>query len=154
MRDPEFEVSSVRESDVIHAAKKDVPCIFRVTTSLMDPPGIRHQCLMLADSESEKTKWVVALNELHRILKKNKLPDRYYLYINADCVFICMSVLRTVYRCKEVMDNTVTVIKNALSATPVDKDRLVVGTEDGLFCVDLDRDGRTEDKYQDLSLFL
>ena len=39
------------------------------------------------------------------------------------------------------MDNTVTVIKNALSATPVDKDRLVVGTEDGLFCVDLDRDG-------------
>ena len=76
MRDPEFEVTSVRESDVIHAAKKDVPCIFRVTTSLMDPPGIRHQCLMLADSESEKTKWVVALNELHRILKKNKLPDR------------------------------------------------------------------------------
>lgn len=40
------------------------------------------------------------------------------------------------------MDNTVTVIKNALSATPVDKDRLVVGTEDGLFCVDLDRDGK------------
>ena len=42
---------------------------------------------------------------------------------------------------KEVMDNTVTVIKNALSATPIDKDRLVVGTEDGLFCVDLERDG-------------
>merc|ERR550532_2209624 len=122
MRDPEFEVSSVRESDVIHAAKKDVQRLFRVTTSLMDPPGIRHRCLMLADSESEKTKWVVALNELHRILKKNKLPDR------------------TVYRCKEVMDNTVTVIKNALSATPIDRDRLTVGTEDGLFCVDLERD--------------
>ena len=42
----------------------------------MDPPGVRHQCLMLADSESEKTKWVVALNELHRILKKNKLPGK------------------------------------------------------------------------------
>ena len=42
---------------------------------------------------------------------------------------------------KEVMDNTVTVIKNALSATNIDKDRLVVGTDDGLFCVDLERDG-------------
>ena len=41
-----------------------------------------------------KTKWVVALNELHRILKKNKLPDR------------------SVFRCREVLDNSVNVLKN------------------------------------------
>lgn len=36
MRDPEFAVTGVRESDVIHAAKKDVPCIFRVSYFLFD----------------------------------------------------------------------------------------------------------------------
>lgn len=30
---------------------------------------------MLADTESEKNKWIVALNELHRILKRNNLPN-------------------------------------------------------------------------------
>ena len=51
---------------------------------------------------------------------------------------------------KEVMDNTVTVIKNTISATPIDKDRLVVGTEDGLFCVDLERDGKQSTPKHDL----
>lgn len=95
----------------------------QITSSLMDPPGVRNQTLMLAESESEKTKWVVALNELHRILKRNNLPTR------------------VIYRAKELVDNTVGVIKTASSGAIIDPDRLVVGTEDGLYCVDLDRDG-------------
>lgn len=37
MRDEQFEVSSVRDSDVIHANKKDIPCIFRVGVSRFTP---------------------------------------------------------------------------------------------------------------------
>ena len=48
------------------------------------------------------------------------------------------------YRCREIMDHTVPVLKNcnngAISAALIDRDRLVLGTDDGLFCVDLDRD--------------
>ncbi|XP_058458206.1 serine/threonine-protein kinase Genghis Khan isoform X3 [Malaya genurostris] len=120
MRDPEFGVSGVRESDVIHAAKKDVPCIFRITTSLLDG-GASLQTLMLADTESEKAKWVVALSELHRILKRNNLPNT------------------AIFRVKEVLDSSLSAIRSALSALIIDPDRILLGTEDGLFCLDLDR---------------
>lgn len=119
MRDSEFAVSGVRESDVIHAAKKDVPCIFRITTSLLD--GQPLQTLMLADSESEKNKWVVALSELHRILKRNNLPNTAILKV------------------KEILDSTLSVVRNALCGLIVDQDRVILGTDDGLFCVELDR---------------
>ena len=31
---------------------------------------------MLVDRESEKNKWIDALHELHRIIRRNKLPNR------------------------------------------------------------------------------
>ncbi|KAL1517229.1 hypothetical protein ABEB36_001021 [Hypothenemus hampei] len=121
MRDPQFSVSSVKDSDVIHANKKDIPCIFKITTSLMEPPGPRNAMLMLADSEAEKNKWVVALAELHRIMKRNNLPNT------------------TVLLARELIDNTLAMLKNTLSAAIIDPDRIVLGTEEGLYCVDLDR---------------
>ncbi|KAF2356106.1 Protein kinase C-terminal [Trinorchestia longiramus] len=117
MRDDQFDVTKVKDSDVIHANKKDIPCIFRITTSSM--VGVRHHLLMLADTESEKTKWVVALQELHRILKKNRLPNRQ------------------VFSGHEVVDGSVTALKNSLSAAIIDPDRILLGAEEGLFCLDL-----------------
>ena len=90
---------------------------------MMDLPGLRNHLLMLADTESEKTKWVVALNELHRILKRNKLPNR------------------AVFKPKEVMDNSITLIKIAGSGAAIDTDRLTIGAEEGLLYIDLDREG-------------
>ncbi|XP_066279772.1 serine/threonine-protein kinase MRCK alpha-like isoform X11 [Branchiostoma lanceolatum] len=122
MRDDEFSVSSVLASDVIHANRKDIPCIFRVTHSQLDPPGLQCQTLMLADSEHDKVKWVGALNELHKILKKNKLPDR------------------SIYHAKEVYDSTLPIIRTAMSAEILDPERLALGTEEGLFVLELTKD--------------
>lgn len=112
-------VSSVFTHDeVIHAAKKDIPCIFRITTSLLE--GQPLQTLMLTDSEAEKNKWVVALSELHRILKRNNLPNT------------------AIFKVKEILENTYA-IRNPLCGLIVDQDRILIGTEsDGLFCVELD----------------
>lgn len=101
---------------------------------MMDPPGLRNHLLMLADTESEKTKWVVALNELHRILKRNKLPNR------------------AVFKPKEVMDNSITLTKTAGSGAVIDTDRLAIGTEEGLLCIDLDREGIKRDWQKEIAI--
>ena len=119
MRDPEFSVSMVRETDVIHANKKDVPCIFRISTSLIND-GSKSITLMLADTESERQKWVTALSELHRILKKNNLPNT------------------AVYRVKEVLDSSLNIVRNCGCAAIIDRDRMLIGNDEGIFCVELD----------------
>lgn len=63
----------------------------------------------------------MALSELHRILKRNNLPNTAILKV------------------KEVLDSSLNAIRNCLSALIVDQDRLLLGTEDGLFCVEIDR---------------
>ncbi|XP_056619856.1 serine/threonine-protein kinase MRCK alpha isoform X4 [Triplophysa dalaica] len=123
MRDEEFSASSVLESDVIHANKKDIPCILRVTASQMSATSGRKMCiLMLADHEQDRTKWVSALNELHRILKKNKLKERF------------------VYVPKEAYDSTLPLIKTTQSAAIIDHERVALGNEEGLFVIHVTKD--------------
>ncbi|CAH1263896.1 CDC42BPA [Branchiostoma lanceolatum] len=137
MRDDEFSVSSVLASDVIHANRKDIPCIFRVTHSQLDPPGLQCQTLMLADSEHDKVKWVGALNELHKILKKNKLPDRSVVSSNDQSP---QPLGTMIYHAKEVYDSTLPIIRTAMSAEILDPERLALGTEEGLFVLELTKD--------------
>ncbi|GFO48655.1 serine/threonine-protein kinase mrck alpha [Plakobranchus ocellatus] len=122
MRDEDFSAAAVLPSDVIHANKKDIPCIFRVTTSELNPPGSQHQILLLADSEKEKDSWLTILNQLHKILRNKRLP------------------IKSVYSAQEVCDNSLSLVKSTLCATILDASRLIVGAEDGLYVVDLIKD--------------
>ncbi|KAM4633138.1 serine/threonine-protein kinase MRCK beta isoform 2-T2 [Polymixia lowei] len=122
LRDEEFSVSSVLASDVIHATRKDVPCIFRVTSSLLNSPARPVSLLVLAESEAEKRRWVGILEGLQSILAKNLLKNR------------------VVHLLQEAYDPSLPAIKNTLSAAIVDRERIALGTEEGLFVVEITRD--------------
>lgn len=48
-----------------------------VSVSIVHQPECTCSCSqMLVDRESEKNKWIDALHELHRIIRRNKLPSR------------------------------------------------------------------------------
>ncbi|XP_059375881.1 serine/threonine-protein kinase MRCK alpha isoform X5 [Carassius carassius] len=123
MRDEEFSVSSVLESDVIHANRKDIPCIFRVTASQLSASSNKKcSILILADSDQERTKWVGLLNELHRLLKKSKLKERF------------------VYFPKEAYDSALPLIKSTQSAAIIDHERIALGNEEGLYIIHVTKD--------------
>ncbi|XP_051724768.1 serine/threonine-protein kinase MRCK alpha isoform X20 [Ctenopharyngodon idella] len=123
MRDEEFSVNQVLASDVIHANRKDIPCIFRVTASqLSSSSNKKCSILILADSDQEKTKWVGLLSELHRLLKKSKLKERF------------------VYVPKEAYDSTLPLIKTTQSAAIIDHERIALGNEEGLFVIHVTKD--------------
>ncbi|XP_063049342.1 serine/threonine-protein kinase MRCK alpha-like [Engraulis encrasicolus] len=119
MRDEEFSVSSVLPSDVIHANRKDIPCIFRVTASHL---AKRCSVLMLADSDQERNKWVGLLTELQRILRKNKLKER------------------SVYAPKEAYDSTLPLIRGTQTAAIIDHERVALGNEEGLYVIHITKD--------------
>lgn len=103
---------------------------------------------MLADTESEKNKWIVALSELHRILKRNNLPNTTVVRIQIIMIYFKLLIkisiiffIFQIFKAKELVDNTITITKNALASAIIDPDRLVIGTEDGLYCIDLDQLG-------------
>uniref|UniRef100_A0A674EWK9 Serine/threonine-protein kinase MRCK alpha n=1 Tax=Salmo trutta TaxID=8032 RepID=A0A674EWK9_SALTR len=123
MRDEEFSVSSVLASDVIHASRKDIPCIFRVTAAQLSASSShKPSILILADTDHERNKWVGLLNELQRILKKNKLKERF------------------VYVPKEAYDSTLPLIKTTQSAAIIDHERVALGNEEGLYVIHVTKD--------------
>ncbi|KAM9703346.1 LOW QUALITY PROTEIN: serine/threonine-protein kinase MRCK beta-like [Menidia menidia] len=119
LRDQDLSVSSVLASDVIHASRKDVPAIFRVSSSQPHLSPV----LVLAESELEKRRWVRVLEGLRGLTLTLTLAPR-----------------APVHRLLEAYDAALPLIKTTLSAAVLDRERVVLGTEDGLFVVDVTRD--------------
>ncbi|XP_025026417.1 serine/threonine-protein kinase MRCK beta isoform X3 [Python bivittatus] len=122
LRDEEFCVSSVLASDVIHATRKDIPCIFRVTASLLGSPSKTCSLLILTENENEKRKWVGILEGLQSILHKNKLKNQ------------------VIHVPQEAYDSTLPLIKTSLAAAIIDRDRIAIGSEEGLYVIEVTRD--------------
>ncbi|XP_030576950.1 LOW QUALITY PROTEIN: serine/threonine-protein kinase MRCK beta [Archocentrus centrarchus] len=122
LRDEDFSVCSVLASDVIHATRKDIPCIFRVTSSQLISQLSSVSLLVLAESEVEKRKWVRILEGLQSILTKNLLRSQQ------------------VHVLHEAYDASLPIIKTTLSAAVLDRERIALGTDDGLFVVEVTRD--------------
>ena len=59
---------------------------------MLDPPGEMHSVFMLAESETDKTRWIGALNELHKILRKNRIPNKAVSKHLEQIVTMCSSV--------------------------------------------------------------
>ncbi|KAM4529356.1 serine/threonine-protein kinase MRCK beta isoform 3-T3 [Fundulus diaphanus] len=122
LRDEELSVSSVLPSDVIHATRKDIPCIFRVTSSQLASQFSSVSLLVLAESEAEKKRWVRVLESLQNILTKNQLKSQQ------------------VHILHEAYDASLPLIKTALCASVLDRERMALGTDEGLFVVEVTRD--------------
>lgn len=106
--------------------RSDLAKIFRISTSQIEGTSSesRQGTLLMADNPDERRKWVVALNELVRLLKKSRLPDR------------------SAFRVKEMFDvMSLPMIRAALCAAVIDSNKIVLGFADqGLYCVELDRE--------------
>ncbi|XP_053783558.1 serine/threonine-protein kinase MRCK beta isoform X2 [Desmodus rotundus] len=122
LRDEALSVSSVLASDVIHASRRDIPCIFRVTASLLGTPSKTSSLLILTENESEKRKWVGILEGLRSILQKNRLRSQ------------------AVHEPQEAYDSSLPLVKAVLAAAILDGDRIAVGLEEGLYVIEVTRD--------------
>ena len=113
---------------------------------MLDPPGAKHQVLMLAEKEAEREYWVGALLEMHRILKKNNIVDRSVFHCKE--VYDSQMPIITKIHCAAVLGSFSDVIANIEIFSPLlslifrflDSERLLVGSEEGLSIVELQKD--------------
>jgi len=91
-------------------------------SSCLWKPVLRSQLLLLADTEATKKSWIEAINNSKALMQRHQIEDK------------------SVFRPTEAYDSNLPLIKSALSAAIIDKDRIALGTEEGLFIIELRTD--------------
>lgn len=113
-----FEVSRVSNTDVIHAKRSEVPHILKVNP---DDYAGSVPVYLLFETREECERWFSALEDGARLVYRNfaRTPD-------SQCLQLSL-----------LSDPSFPLIKHILSACVLDEHRILVGTEDGLYIVDL-----------------
>lgn len=148
MRNSSFKFGSLNENEATKFSKRELPKIFKIMCSqfqkldteidLIDnesqlpikseyskneSSSMCQQLFMLAESEEEAKKWIIALTDLKNLIDHQNLPNK------------------NVFNVKEVCDATAKLnLNSAQCATVIDKFKFVVGFADrGLMCVELEK---------------
>ncbi|KAL5108983.1 Serine/threonine-protein kinase MRCK beta [Taenia crassiceps] len=113
-----FEVSHVSNTDVIHAKRSEVPHILKV-----NPDDYAGSTLvyLLFDTREECERWFGALEDGARLVTRN-----FARTLDSQCLQLSL-----------LSDASFPLIKHILSACVFDEHRILMGTEDGLYIVDL-----------------
>lgn len=99
---------------------------------------------MLVDRESEKNKWIDALHELHRIIRRNKLSNRNVSKILSNFLLqFCAKILIIQPLRAYILMTTMHLSalrhhNNIHCCCVIDETRLLIGCDDALLCCDLD----------------
>jgi serine/threonine-protein kinase MRCK len=125
MRDENFAVSTVTREDVIHASSRLIPFIFKVSCSSNKCPSVVMELLILTENnETERDKWFAVIEELLKAIKSKDMT--------------MPSIVSPV----EMYDNTqIDVLKTTAAAAILDSERVLLGSEDGLFLLEIADDG-------------
>lgn len=125
IKDPNFYVSKVSESDVIHASKKDIPCILKMVVSKLKNQQQSQPLLFCAKDEKDRNSWINVLRDLNeRLIQANKVANSGVPILPIEA--------------KEICDAST--IRNATAACVFDHERLLIASEEGIDVIDIKTD--------------
>lgn len=116
IKDPNFFVSKVNETDVIHASKKDIPCILKMVVTKLKSHHQTQPLLFCAKDEKDRNSWINVLRDLNeRLLHAHKVQPSSIPLLPVEA--------------KEICDAST--IRNATAACVYDQERLLIASEEG-----------------------